>query len=112
MGGGSVTDSRRPRWLDPEILDQVIRIDLGLEGDWSKTVSCVWDRDSGYLGLPQDLPRTAELRPCLELYMEDGWIGLHCFALRDGVHEVDVERLHSVVEYVDRAWRHAAGTKP
>ena len=90
-------------WLDPAILPQVVRIDLGLEGDWSNSVTCVWDREEGYRGLPDALPVGRGLRPCLELYMEGGWIGIHCFVEHEGAHVLDRERARSLVEAVDRA---------
>ena len=90
-------------WLDPAILPQVVRIDLGLEGDWSRSVTCIWDRETGYRGLPEAFPAGPGLRPCLELYMEGGWIGIHCFVVTERGHGLDRERARSVVEQVDRA---------
>lgn len=93
-----------PDWLHPALLARVRRIDLGLEGDWSATVACVWSPDRGSLPLPE-LPMRPGLRPCLELYMDGGWIGLHCFVEKGSVAVLDRARARAVIEAVNRATR-------
>jgi hypothetical protein len=90
-----------PAWLqeDPRVYS-VTRIDLGLEGDWSPTVRCVWDPASGFRGWGT-LETNRLHRPCLELYLSDGWIGVHCFRLIEDRYEFDQERAMAIIEYVE-----------
>ena len=92
-----------PDWANSITLSQVVRIDLGLEGDWSETVVCVWNPQDGFLGVPPAFPPHHDLRPALELYMPGGWIGIHCAVTVDGGYAVDEERLRKITECVDRA---------
>jgi len=92
-----------PDWVDSACLNQVVRIDLGLEGAWSETVVCVWDPEHAFSGVPTDFPARRELRPALELYLPDGWIGIQCAMEVDAVYSVDVERVRRIAERVAEA---------
>ena len=94
-----------PAWLDSTTLAQVTRIDVGLEGAWSETVARVWDPEGGFVGLPDDLPVAPSLRPCLELYMVEGWIGIHCFRRVAGGYELDRDRALALIGAVATAQR-------
>ena len=85
-------------------LADLTRIDVGLEGDWSPTVTTVWTREGGRLGFA-DVAREHEFfKPSLELYFTDGWIGLHCFHRTGNVNVLDEERLERVISDVEVAW--------
>jgi hypothetical protein len=92
-----------PEWLAGVDFQRIVRLDVGLEGDWSGSVSAVWTRADGFLGLP-DL-RHARLRPALELYFEGGWIGLHCFRAEPDGFALDAAAVQQVVAFLDRFTR-------
>ena len=84
-------------------LDDLTRIDVGLEGDWSPTVRTVWSRTDGRLR-QRDIVRAHEsFKPSLELYFVDGWIGLHCCNWDGHVHVIDESSLEKVIQDVESA---------
>ncbi len=90
-----------PCWLRFVPVERVIRIDVGLEGKWSETVGPVWSQTGGFLGFAQ-VPRShSEYRPALELYLDEGWIGLPCFKIHGGRNVLDEVRARKVVDYVE-----------
>lgn len=89
-----------PRWLQSAPIGRVIRIDVGLEGNWSETVRPVWSQSTGYTGFAQVARSHSEYRPALELYLTDGWIGLPCSVVRNGQNVLDEEKARRLIEYV------------
>jgi hypothetical protein len=90
-----------PRWLRAAPIDRVIRIDVGLEGNWSETVRQVWSRSTGFTGFEQVARSHSEFRPALELCLKGGWIGILCFQLRNGQNVLDETKARRLVEYVE-----------
>jgi hypothetical protein len=90
-----------PRWLRLVPVERVIRIDVGLEGKWSETVRPVWSQTAGFLGFEQVPYSHSEYRPALELYLDEGWIGLPCFKIHGGRNVLDEARARQVVDYVE-----------
>ena len=92
-----------PALLSACSLDDLTRIDVGLEGDWSPTVTTVWTRGDGRLGL-SDVVREHEFcRPSLELCFVGGWIGLHCFCRDANVNVFDESLVERVIDEVEAA---------
>lgn len=82
-------------------LQAIRRIDLGLEGDWSRTVVPVWSRQEGRLGFEDATRSHREHRPSLELYFDGAWVGIHSFR-RDGEMNVFDERFaDEVIRWVE-----------
>jgi len=92
-----------PALLSACPLADLTRIDVGLEGNWSPTVTTVWTRESGRLVLSEVVREHECFKPSLELYFEDGWIGLHCFRRTANVNVLDEARLLRVVRDVEVA---------
>lgn len=90
-------------------LSELTRIDVGLEGDWSPTVTTVWTRDGGMLGLERVVREHASFKPSLELYFRDGWIGVHCFRRIGGINVFDEDILRTVIDDVELAISNSAG---
>jgi len=84
-------------------LDDLKRIDLGLEGDWSATVQVAWTRADGTLNLDEHRLEHEAFKPSLELYFDNGWIGLHCFRTIGSTNVLDVALLKRVVDTVEAA---------
>ncbi len=84
-------------------LEDLSRIDVGLEGDWSPTVTTVWTRENGRLGLADAVREHDIFRPCLELYFVDAWIGLHCFGRVGKANVLDETFLERVIRDVEAA---------
>jgi len=59
--------------------DNILRIDIGLEGDWSSTAVTVWTRENGLLGFDEVTRSHAINKPSIEFYYGDSWLGIHCF---------------------------------
>lgn len=89
-------------------LDDLARIDVGLEGNWSPTVTTVWSRKDGLLDLSEVVKEHERFKPSLELYFSDGWIGLHCFRREDEGNLFDEDLLRSVVQNVEAALARAS----
>jgi hypothetical protein len=55
----------------------LMRIDAALEGNWNPTVTTVWTKKKGFIGFSSVTHSHPDLKPSLELYYKDRWIGLH-----------------------------------
>ena len=84
-------------------LDELTRIDFGLEGNWSPTVTTVWTRESGRQGQTDVVREHEFFKPSLELYFVDGWIGLHCFSRVGNANVFDEDLLEHVIDDVEAA---------
>jgi hypothetical protein len=84
-------------------LDDLTRIDVGLEGDWSPTVKTVWTRNDGRLNLSVVVREHESFKPSLELYFVDGWIGLHCCCWDGQVNVLDESLVERVIDDVEAA---------
>ena len=90
-----------PRIVGTISLSAIVRIDAGLEGDWSGTVVPVWTQDEGGLGFDQVVRSHTAHRPSLELYYDGAWLGFHCFQREGGRNVFDEELALGVVRWVD-----------
>ena len=84
-------------------LEDLTRIDVGLEGDWSPTVRTVWTRDGGRSGFSDVAREHRSHKPSVELYFVDGWIGLHCFRRIGNVNVLDETMVERVIDDVENA---------
>ena len=92
--------ARIPAWLAGVAFTEVVRIDVGLEGDWSATVRAIWTPADGFLVFLAAGLRHAKFRPSLELYFDAGWIGIHCYRVVGGEFVLDEDEAAAIVEYV------------
>jgi hypothetical protein len=90
-----------PKMLQDVSLHDLMRIDAGLEGDWSPTVVTVWSRDGGFMGFEGVTRTHPSYRPCLELYFEDSWLGLHCYTRSGAEYVFDEGFANRVIAYVE-----------
>lgn len=92
-------------WLPPALrgisVEGILRVDLGLEGDWSGTVVPIWSRESGFLGFEGATHGHATHRPSLELYFERAWIGLHCFRREGDQNVLDETAALRVISWIE-----------
>ena len=72
-------------------LQHIMRIDAGLEGNWSGSVVTVWTRNQGMVGFERVARSHATHKPSLELYFDGTWVGIHCFKTRTGQNVFDEE---------------------
>lgn len=98
-----------PRLLSACPLADLMRIDVGLEGDWSGSVTTVWSRANGWQGLSTVVRGHDRFKPSLELYFIGGWIGLHCFNRVGKANVLDEDFLQLVVQQVEEAIASSAG---
>ena len=91
----------------PDILKHVsfhdiMHIDVALEGNWNSTVKTVWSREKGFIGFTHIIRSHPRLKPSLELYFPDRWIGIHCFQRIDGVNVFDEDLAMRIIEYASK----------
>lgn len=77
------------------------RIDVGMEGNWNPTVTTVWERSKGLIGFDKVARKHLEYKPSLELYYEDGWIGVHCHRNEKDQHEFDEILALRIIQYIE-----------
>jgi hypothetical protein len=92
--------SSLPQWLQSVPVERVVRIDAGLEGQWSETVTAVWSPESGVVNFSDVVRSHPDYRPALELYLDDCWIGIPCSVFQDGRHVLDEDKARQLIEYV------------
>ena len=91
--------------LDDIPLHDLKRIDAALEGNWNPTVTTVWTREKGFIGFGSVTHSDPNLKPSLELYFEDRWIGLHCYRKIGALNVFDEILAEQIIEYVEkRMW--------
>lgn len=91
-----------PPWLCHVPLDHLTRIDVGLEGNWSETVTEVWCRSRGLVGFDRIVGGHPRFRPALELYLPDGWIGILCFRRCHGQNVFDERKARAIIAHVEQ----------
>ena len=84
-------------------MDDLTRVDVGLEGDWSPTVTTVWARDKGRLGFAEVVREHESFIPSVELYFSGGWIGLHCFRHDGSVNVFDEGLAERIIDDIEVA---------
>ena len=82
-------------------LHGIVRIDVGLEGDWSGSVVTVWTRDSGLIGFDRVKRSHPVHKPSLELYFDRAWVGVHCFRNHAGRNVFDEDLAEDLVGLVE-----------
>lgn len=85
-------------WLQP---GTALRIDVGLEGDWSGTVRTLWTPGHRGRDLHPPLLAHPQFRPCVEIYLRDGWWGIHCFRHHNGHYVFDAEKAIAIIRFVE-----------
>ena len=89
-----------PQILTHLSFHDVLHIDVALEGDWNPTVKTVWSKEKGFIGFTHIVRSHPRLKPSLELYFPDHWIGIHCFRRMGDVNVFDEDLATRIIEYV------------
>jgi hypothetical protein len=84
-------------------LDGIVRIDAGLEGDWSPSVATVWSRESGFVGFSNVIRSHPSHNPSLELYFDGAWLGIHCHTRINGKNVFDETFARRIIEFVEKS---------
>ena len=84
-------------------LNDLTRIDAGLEGDWSSSVQTVWTRAGGHRGFYDVVRQHETCRPSIELYFRDSWLGCHCYRRVDNVNVFDEAKASRLIDEVEHA---------
>jgi hypothetical protein len=82
-------------------LDEISRIDVGYEGDWSGSVVTVWTRDSGLVGFERVPHSHNDHIPSAELYFDGAWVGVHCSRIEGGRNVFDQVAAEDLVRQVE-----------
>jgi hypothetical protein len=83
-------------------LDELVRIDAGLEGAWSETVTTVWTRERGLLGFGGVPAGHSAHVPSLELMFPNYWVGVRCFVRDRDQNVFDETFARAVIDLVER----------
>ncbi len=86
-------------------LSGILRIDVGLEGNWSSTVVTVWFRDSGNIDFSKVIRSHPSHKPSLELYFQGAWLGIHCYSCKKGKNVFNEHFARKVIDYVEENLR-------
>ena len=86
-------------------LDDILRIDAALEGNWSSSVVTVWSREAGHMGFSKIIAAHPTFKPSLELYFRGVWIGIHCFRRTDEGNVFDTSLAEKIIQYVENKLR-------
>ena len=91
-----------PGLLKEISLAGILRVDAGLEGDWSGSVTTIWSPGTALVvdGVMRSHPHH---KPSLELYFDGSWVGLHCFSRVDGTNRFDEDLARRVVSFIENA---------
>lgn len=81
--------------------DDILRIDVGLEGNWNPTVVTVWEKGSRNRNYSQVAKPEGKCRPSIELYFPDRWIGIHCYIEDDGKLLFDTDLANQIIDFVE-----------
>lgn len=90
-----------PKILKEIPLDNLFRIDVALEGDWSQTVVTIWTREKGLLGFSRITRSHSIFKPSLELYFENSWVGIHCFKRIENQNVFDEPLALKIIDYIE-----------
>ena len=83
-------------------LDELVRINAGLEGAWSETVTTVWTRERGLLGFGGVPTGHSDHVPSLELMFPNSWVGVRCFVRDRDQNVFDETFARAVIDLVER----------
>jgi hypothetical protein len=98
-----VTREEEIRGLVEELsLEELVRIDAALEGDWSHSVTTVWTRKRGLLGFGGVPTGHPEHVPSIELMFPNYWVGVRCFVRDREQNAFDETLARAVVDLVER----------
>jgi hypothetical protein len=93
--------SKLPSILKQVNLDKIQRVDIALEGDWNNTVVTVWNTDEGLIGFDNVIKSHQSLKPSIELYLTDIWIGIHSFKTENNLHIFDEQYASDIIDFIE-----------
>jgi hypothetical protein len=79
-------------------LTDLLRIDIGLEGNWAETVTTVWTREGGFRGFASAARQHRTYRPSIELVFSEGWIGLRCDRQAGSLYVLDEQVAREIID--------------
>jgi hypothetical protein len=82
-------------------VDGIQKVFAALEGDWNSTMVTIWTRDKGLLGFSKVTRTHSTFKPSIELYLEDTWLGIHCYKKINGKNVFDEEFAINLLEYLE-----------
>lgn len=98
-----------PNILSKISFDNIIRVDVALEGDWSKTVVPVWTKEDGFLGFDKVSKSHEKFKPSIEIYFPGYWIGIHCFSKLEGKNAFDEKLAKDIIDYIEQNFKKGRG---
>ncbi len=92
-----------PPWVPESAFGGVQRIEIGLEGDWTRSARTIWARGSGFRGYEGVARQDANRRPAVELALEGGWIGIVAAVPGEGGYRLDEALVRALIARAEAA---------
>jgi hypothetical protein len=89
-------------------VEELLRVDAGLEGAWTESARTLWSRGDGLSGAEAFHLRDRTSLPCLELMFTDGWIGVRCSVRRRDSNVLDEALARHFIATIERRLSRAA----
>lgn len=93
--------SKLPSILEQINIDTIKRVDVALEGNWSNTVVTVWNANEGFIGFDKAIKSHRNLKPSIELYFTNTWIGIHCFRMEKNLNIFDEQYALNIINFIE-----------
>ena len=91
-----------PKLIRDISLNKLKRIDVGLEGNWNSSVVTIWTRNEGLIDSCRFNESDTVYKPSLELYFEDGWIGIHCYKQLSNRNVFNRDFALKIIQFVEK----------
>lgn len=95
------SQSKLPNVVKEINLQAILRVDYSMEGNWNHNLKVIWSKKEGFLGY-EGINTAHEIhKPCVELYFDGYWLGIHCYKVIDGKNVFDQEKADLIIEYIE-----------
>ncbi len=83
-------------------MKDIKRIDAALEGNWSKTITTIWNKRGGFIGFSKVKKQHVKYKPSIEFDFDGYWIGIHCYKRKNGKNVFDEKLAIKIIDYINR----------
>ncbi|MFC1615890.1 hypothetical protein ACFL21_02010 [Patescibacteria group bacterium] len=83
-------------------LQDILRIDYALEGDWDKTLEVIWKKNKGLINFDKIIKSHKTFQPTIELFFEDHFLGIMCYKETKDGYIFDEEKAKVIIQYIEK----------
>ena len=95
------SQSKLPEVIKEINLREILRVDYSMEGDWNQKLNAIWSKEEGFLGYEGMNVSHENHKPCVELYFDGYWLGIHCYEQVDNQNVFDEEKASLMIKYIE-----------